>query len=91
MGDLNAKIEKDESGKIYPVSKNGSLLCEIVNESNLEVMNMTEKCVGKWTHVIRTTGETSRLDYVLADTRTEKMIKNMIIDESTLLQYVRFA
>ena len=51
----------------------------------MEVINVSEKCVGKWTHVIRTTGKSSRLDYVIADEKVEKMITSMIIDESTLL------
>ena len=49
------------------------------------VTGPTKKCIGKWTHVIRTTGASSRLDYVLADSNAEESIENMIIDESTIL------
>ena len=85
LGDLNAKLEMDENDNVNPESKNGKLLCELVEEQKLNVMNLSAKCIGKWTHVIRTTGETSRLDYVLAEEKVERTITNMIIDESTLL------
>ena len=85
MGDLNAKIEQDSDEKIFPVSKNGKLICEVMNEYELSIMNFSKKCVGKWTHVIRTTEAASRLDYVMTNDETEKMISSMVIDESTLM------
>ena len=85
VGDLNAKIEEDGGGNIIKTSKNGKLLCTVVQDSDLHVMNLSQKCYGKWTHVIRTTGEASRLDYVLADGRTESQITKILIDESTLM------
>ena len=85
VGDLNAKIEGENTEEMFPVSKNGVLMIDMVKESNLTVMNLSPKCVGKWTHVIRISGEMSRLDYGIADGVAEKMITNLLIDESTLL------
>ena len=85
LGDFNAKMEENKENKPVPTSNNGKLLCEVLEESDLKVINMSKKCIGKWTHVIRTTEESSRLDYVIADNMTERQITKMIIDESTLL------
>ena len=49
------------------------------------MMNFDAKCQGKWTHVIRTTGASSVLDYVVTDRYLKEHIVDMVIDESTLL------
>ena len=48
-----------------------AILLEVIREHNLEVVNFSDKCEGEWTHVIRTTGQASRLDYVLASEKVE--------------------
>ena len=80
LGDLNAKIENNNS-TIVGLSSNGKLLVKLLNEFDLNVLNFSDKCEGKWTHEIRTTGEKSVLDYVLSPTLFEKSVVSMIIDE----------
>ena len=84
VGDLNAKIVKDDKGNIINESSNGKLLLEVIREHNLEVLNFSDKCEGEWTHVIRTTGQASRLDYVLASGSISEQIRGMLIDETCL-------
>ena len=82
IGDLNAKIEvQDEKLSATSGSGNGRLLCELVEKFEMEVVNFSEFCVGKWTHVIRTTDAKSVLDYVITSKPFYNSIKSMIIDE----------
>ena len=58
----------------------------MTDEQDLQVMNFSSKCTGKWTHAIRTTGQSSVLDYVLTSQKFDtKCIKSMVIDELCLL------
>ena len=83
IGDFNAKIEpSDLSPQGVPVSQNGTLFHDLLVEHDLHVLNFDkEKCAGKWTHVIRTTGASSVLDYVAVDTRLKNCVEEMTIDE----------
>ena len=83
IGDLNAKIEETPT-KIASITSNGKLLLELINNQDLDVMNFNNKCKGKWTHVIRTTGASSVLDYMLTDKTLTPVVKEMIIDEDCL-------
>ena len=83
LGDMNAKIESNK-GTIEPKSRNGRIMMDtLVTTCSLDVVNFSEKCSGKWTHVIRTTDESSVLDYVMV-VDTSK-IKDMTIDESGVM------
>ena len=86
-GDFNAKISNSTPAHQYgtPISNNGQLLHNILTEQDLHMMNFDAKCQGKWTHVIRTTGASSVLDYVVTDRYLKEHIVDMVIDESTLL------
>ena len=64
------------------VSGNGKMLLNIIKEYNLNVGNFGGKCVGKWTHEVRTSGERSVLDYILFDEQSINMVNEVIIDES---------
>ena len=85
LGDLNAKIEVDAQGFPYPETDNGKLLLNLVAENGLDIVNLSSKCTGKWTHVVRTSGEMSRLDYVLASSEFQSNIISMTVDETCLL------
>ena len=52
------------------------------------ILNYTDKCSGSATHVIRTTGASSILDYMLAPVELLNSIEKLVIDEST--QYCPF-
>lgn len=84
-GDLNAKIIKSSYSKVTSKSSNGKLLQRLIEDNSLEVVNFSDKCHGRWTHVIRTSGKTSVIDYVLTSSLTEKFITKMLIDESCIL------
>ena len=81
MGDLNAKVGM-ENERLTPLSSNGKLLLEVVN---LKIVNFTTKCQGKWTHVIRTTDESSVLEYVMVPNSLLQSISEMVIDEECLM------
>ena len=80
LGDLNAKLEKT-GNQIQHISPNGKLLHELVCDQNLDILNFHEKCTGKWTHVTRTTGASSVLDYVLTTREVTKYVEEVTIDE----------
>ena len=80
LGDFNAKIETNDN-KIKAITSNGKLLTNVISSHSLDVLNFSPKCTGKWTHVIRTTGASSVLDYALTSSELSKHIKELIIDE----------
>ena len=83
IGDLNAKITT-ENQVITSTSPNGKLLLKIIENQDLNVLNFDEKCDGKWTHVIRTTGASSVLDYAMTSESLTQCIKGITIDEMCL-------
>ena len=80
IGDLNAKIDV-ESEKIISLSPNGKLLSDLIENNELEVLNFNPLCNGKWTHVIRTTGASSILDYIIVGSDLVRCIDEVKIDE----------
>ena len=85
VGDLNSKLVVDKENTMINESPNGKLLLDFVKGQSLEVLNFSDKCCGDWTHVIRTTGQASRLDYILTTKEFYKQIDSMEIDETCLL------
>ena len=83
LGDWNARIENDE-GIIEAKSSNGKLLKEVIEEYDLNVLNFSSLCKGKWTHEIRTNGNRSVIDYLIVDEKLNKCVKEVIIDEQCL-------
>jgi hypothetical protein len=80
IGDLNSKIES-RNGQVAAKSANGTLLCNILNNYNLDVLNYNVNCEGKWTHVIRTSGASSVLDYCIVDKEITRSVIEILIDE----------
>ena len=76
MGDLNAKIEsgrKDRSGK---------LLEQLTKKKNLEIVNNTGKCEGRWTRInTNNPTERSSIDYIICNKTVYEKIEGMVIDE----------
>ena len=83
VGDLNAKIEYLQ-GKIMATSNSGKYLEEIIKNRNLEVLNFSDKCKGKWTHEVRTNKNKSVIDYVMVSETLKGATKEVIIDEELL-------
>ena len=83
MGDMNAKIQVEEN-IIKALTSNGKHLLEVINNQDLDVMNFHEKCIGKWTHVVRTTGASSVLDYSLISRMISNSVEELLIDEECL-------
>ena len=75
-GDLNSKVE-NANGRVIARSSNGKLLADSVYYQNLTFLNFDDRCHGKWTHVIRTTGASSVIDYVAISTEIERSVKNV--------------
>ena len=59
----------------------------IVGDFNarLSVLNFSDKCTGKWTHVIRTREKKSVLDYIIVNDSLKLRVQSLLIDESMVL------
>ena len=84
IGDMNAKVHISDD-QLSHLSPNGKLLLQVVKHHQLSVLNFSEKCVGKLTHVVRTSNESSVLDYMITNQALEKTVKKLVIDEDCLL------
>ena len=58
---------------------------EIIDENILEVVNFSSKCMGKWTHEIRTSKRRSVLDYIIVDKNMLEDIEELLIGEECLI------
>ena len=81
IGDMNAKLNTGENKTQHHESPNGKLLMDLTTNQELKILNFHDKCQGKWTHVIRTTGATSILDYVMTCQEVEKHVSQVCINE----------
>ena len=84
IGDMNAKVQLS-NGQLEDLSPNGKLLKILVDKHQLSILNFSDKCQGKWTHVVRTTDEKSVLDYVITNETVEDAVRNLVIDEDCML------
>lgn len=84
IGDMNAKIAVDSSNCVKGITSNGKLLMDVMEGQELSCLNFDHRCTGKWTHVVRTTGASSVLDYLITSTELSKYLKEVIIDEECL-------
>ena len=67
------------------VSRNGKLLLKLIEETNLVIMNKSEKCKGRITRQnTKNKDEFSAIDFVLITDPVEKWIKHIEIDEQGL-------
>ena len=76
----------DGNGKIglldEEISRNGSLLLDVFNECELNIMNKSEKCQGKITRVNRRYPEQkSAIDFLVVTEDVEQQIQSVTIDE----------
>ena len=83
VGDLNSKIEY-VNGQINAISSNGKYLKDVIIQSNLRVLNFSNKCTGKWTHVIRKSNQKSVIDYIIVDEELSGKVTEILIDEDCL-------
>ena len=68
-----------------PISRNGKLLLQLVENTNLKLVNNTSKCKGRITRVnTKNPDEYSAIDFLLATENAEKWITEMLIDEDGL-------
>ena len=67
------------------ISRNGKLLLRLIEETELVLMNRSEKCSGKITRRnTKNHNEFSAIDFVLSTQSVEKWIKQIVIDEQGL-------
>ena len=82
LGDLNAKITKDDEGNTVALSTNGELLASFLSAHNLIAVNHHENCSGKWTRQNRSNAEEkSVLDYMLIHENMSHKVTEVTIDE----------
>ena len=83
IGDMNAKLKLNDEGKIVADSGNGELLCEMIEDMGLQVMNFSHLCNGKWTWEKEKLGviHKSQIDYLMVDNQIMKSVIAMEIDE----------
>ena len=68
------------------ISRNGRFLLQLINNTNLTLMNTSDKCQGKVTRKnTNNANEISAIDFVLASESVEKWIEKIIIDEDGLV------
>ena len=84
IGDMNAKLVKNDNTINY-ISPNGKLLLHMVENHELDILNFSSKCSGKFTHVIRTTGASSVLDYALTTSELARCVESILIDEDCVI------
>ena len=78
-GDFNAKIGYPEGTQI---TRNGQLLIQLNQQTNLTVLNMTSHCQGIWTRTDPADpSNKSVIDYILAIAQTIAHISSITIDE----------
>ena len=82
-------LAMDGNGKIglmkEPLSRNGKLLLEVFEETELCIMNKSEKCEGTVTRQNTKNGEEkSAIDFVVCTPTVEDMIYSMVVDEEGL-------
>ena len=86
IGDLNAKISKNNEGMIESLSPNGELLSTLMSDHNLIAVNHLDRCIGKWTRQNRCNDEEkSVLDYILVHENMADSITEVVVDEDLLL------
>ena len=79
--DGNAKIGLLQE----PISRNGRYLLQVIDDTNLQIMNKSNKCFGKITRMnTKNKNEFSAIDFVITTKNTEPSIKNITIDEDGL-------
>ena len=83
LGDLNSKIQI-RGGVVEAITPNGKMLLELINNQELKVLNFHDRCVGKWTYVVRTTGFSSVLDYAISNETISEATEEILIDEECL-------
>ena len=85
VGDFNAKIDS-LNDKMISLSPNGSLMLDLINSYDLDVLNFHQECSGKWTRVKKKKDkiEKSVLDYVLCTKQMSNFVSAMEIDENHL-------
>ena len=81
-GDFNGHI-KNEGDDINDWSgdTNGTRLLQLARTEDLEIVNFSPKCTGKWTWMRGT--KKSQIDFVLADNKMTPHISQVIIDEDS--------
>ena len=68
-----------------PVSRNGRHLLKVIEDTNLIIMNKSDKCCGKITRQnTKKASEFSAIDFVLTSENAEKWINDILIDENGL-------
>ena len=68
-----------------PISRNGKLLLEVFNSTNIHVLNNTDICSGKITRKnTKNDNEFSAIDFVLASEGARSWVQHMQIDEEGL-------
>ncbi len=80
-GDFNAKLEIKANNLEQKISRNGKMLQQLINNTNLTPLN-TEGQNGLWTRVNRNNPEErSVIDYILTTPNIKKQVKDTYVDE----------
>ena len=84
-GDFNAKINTNSTAYPQEESRNGSILKQIVEETDMTILNINDKTI-KWTRENRNNNrEKSIIDYVLCNKPMQPNIKDLTIDDTGTL------
>ena len=85
-GDFNAKLNVDKPGIKQEMSKNGELLQELIDQTDMHPVSLMSQ-TGTWTWEHRHNHEKkSVIDYVLVNRENIKLIEENIVDEAGYLR-----
>ncbi len=83
VGDFNGHIEGMREKQGEKTDTNGERVMRLTEQNNMEIVNRSEKCRGKWTWMQR--GSKTVVDYVMMDTNLAERIVKMTVDEEGIM------
>ena len=82
-GDFNAKVGEKIKGNKKEISKSGKVLCNMILERDLALLNCHVGCEGRWTRILGK--EKSVIDYMMLFQEDEGYVRSVFIDENKMI------
>ena len=87
MGDFNAKLQIEKDGCSQQTSRNGKMLQELINHTDMTVVNQLPKHEGTWTRIhTQNNKQKSIIDYIMISPNLNYSIINSSTDSDRYFQ-----
>ena len=87
MGDFNAKLQIEKDSCLQQTSRNGKLLQELINHTDMTVVNQLPKHEGTWTRIhTQNNNQKSIIDYIMTSPNVNYSIINSSTDSDGYFQ-----